>query len=158
MLLPSFSPPSRQKSFRGHPGPDRVNSEHYGKHKYLIRRRSGRDLRNSQLDPAERWRYPHLCRPSDGSTPVLYFSPDLTNILTPTPAGGLTLDPSTPSVFTVGAVQPAAFTIVVTDSVEFPPSFPSGSSTTLSFQSLADYQQMPPIVGTSFDPPVKSGS
>jgi hypothetical protein len=89
-----------------------------------------------------------------GSNPtVLFFSPDLTNILTPAPPTPLILGQTSPLVFTVTTAQPGAYTIVVGSSPDIPPFFPQRSSLNLFFESLPVPVGFKPV-----DPPVKPGS
>jgi hypothetical protein len=91
---------------------------------------------------------------SSNNPTVLFFSPDLINILTPAPPAHLILGQSGDSVLTVAAAQPGAYTIIVGSSPDFPPFFPERSSTNLFFES------MPPMVGapSPVDPPPRSGN
>ena len=89
----------------------------------------------------------------DGA-PALFFSPDLSAILTPTPPPSLVLSPGTSPVFTVASAQPGAYTILVGFAADIQPFFPERSSTKLFFESL------PSLAGVSIevDPPVKPGN
>jgi hypothetical protein len=91
--------------------------------------------------------------PTTGPQPVLFFSPDLAKVLTPTPSNPVTIGNAAPLVFTVGAAQPGAYTIVVASSPEIPPYFPDRSSTSLFFESTPI-----PVGFAPVDPPPRSGN
>lgn len=90
--------------------------------------------------------------PAGNTHPVVFFSPDLISILTPTPPPHLVVDNTVPPVFTVSASRPGSYTLVVSSSAEFPPYFPERSSNILFLQST------PVLVGSAVPPPVRAGS